>query len=104
MKAALSQENVELDERDFFDERFTEQELRELLGSRSASEIFSWRSPSFKKLGLKPEELDDDRLIQLMVEEPRLIRRPLIVVSEPQYQAIAPHLERLRACVLRSDR
>ncbi len=93
-----------MDERDFFQERFTEEELRELLGNRPASEIFSWRSPSFKKLGLKPEDLDNDRLIQLMVEEPRLIRRPLIVVSESQYQVMAPHLETLRVCVLHSDR
>ena len=103
MKASLSQKAIELDERDFFQERFSEEELRALLGGRPASDIFSWKSPSFKKLGLKPEDLGDDRLIQLMVEEPRLIRRPLIVVSEPEYQAMAPQLETLRACVLRSD-
>ena len=59
MKAELSQKDVELTERDFFQDGFSEQELRELLGGVSASEVFSWRSPSFKKLSLKPDDLDD---------------------------------------------
>ena len=72
---------MELDERDFFQDRFSEEELRRLIGGRAASEIFSWNSPSFKKLGLERDELGDDELIRLMLEEPRLIRRPLIQVG-----------------------
>ena len=76
------QKGVELDERDFFQEGLSEQELRSLLGDRSASDFFSWNSPSFKRLGLDRDALDDDRLIGLMLQEPRLIRRPLITVEE----------------------
>lgn len=72
------QKGLELEERDFFDNPFTEEELRHLLGDTPPSDVFSWKSPSFKKLGLSQEELDDDRLIALMLQEPRLIRRPLI--------------------------
>ncbi len=75
------QEGVELEERDFFADPLSEQELRELIGDRPASHVFSWNSPSFKKLGLSREDLDDDRLIQLMLDEPRLIRRPLVQVG-----------------------
>ena len=82
MKASLSQEGVELDERDFFRDRFTESELRQVLGDTPASAIFSYRSPSVKKMGLNPEELSDDDLIRLMLEEPRLIRRPLVKVGD----------------------
>lgn len=78
----LTQKGVELNERDFFQDRFTEGELRRLIGDRPVSDYFSWKSPSFKKLGLDREGLDDDRLVRLMVEEPRLIRRPLIVVGD----------------------
>jgi arsenate reductase-like glutaredoxin family protein len=81
VKAELSQEGVELNERDFFKDGFTEQELRELLGDVPPSEIFSWRSPSFKKLNLEREKLTEDDLVRLMIEEPRLIRRPLVVVD-----------------------
>ena len=69
---------MSFDERDFFANPFTIEELRDLIGSRPVSDYFSWRSPSFRKLGVSRDELDDDRMLQLMVDEPRLIRRPLI--------------------------
>jgi arsenate reductase-like glutaredoxin family protein len=79
--ASLAQNGIEMEERDFFKERFTEKELRALLGDTSASEIFSWRSPSFRKTGLERENLSEDDLIRMMIEEPRLIRRPLLLVN-----------------------
>lgn len=82
MKASLSQVGVDLDERDFFRDRFTESELRQLLGDTPASDVFSYRSPSVKKMGLVTDELTEDDLIRLMVDEPRLIRRPLIKVGD----------------------
>ena len=81
MRASLLQEGVELEERDFFADPLSEQELRCLIGNRPAGQIFSWNSPSFKKLGVTREGLDDDSLIQLMLGEPRLIRRPLVQVG-----------------------
>jgi arsenate reductase-like glutaredoxin family protein len=67
--------------RDFFVDRFSEDELRGIFGDRPASEFFSWVSPSFRKLGVPRDSLSDDQLIALMLEQPRLIRRPLIVVN-----------------------
>ena len=81
MRAWLSQVNVKLEERDFFKERFSEQEIRDLIDDRPVSEFFSWVSPSFKKLGVGRSALDDNQLIAMMLEQPRLIRRPLIVVN-----------------------
>lgn len=81
MKAELSQKGLDPEERDFFKETFSEQELRDILGDTPPSDIFSWRSPSVKKMGLTKDELSDDQLISLMLEEPRLIRRPLIQVN-----------------------
>ena len=82
MRASLSQRGVELAERDFFRDRFTQEELRELLVKRPPSELFSWKSPSFKALGLEAEQRNDDDLIRLMLQEPRLIRRPLVRVGD----------------------
>ena len=78
MKAELSQAGVEMDERDFFADPFSADELREIIGERSAADFFSWRSPSFRKLGVDRASLSEERMIELMVNEPRLIRRPLI--------------------------
>ena len=82
MRGALIGSGAELKERDFFKEAFTEVELRELLGNTPASEIFSWRSPSVKKMGLNKDALNEEELIKLMLGEPRLVRRPLIRVGD----------------------
>ena len=78
MKASLSQDGIELNERDFFKDAFTEAELRDLLGDTPPADVFSWRSPSARKLALDKNTVSPDELIRLMTEEPRLIRRPLI--------------------------
>lgn len=72
---------MELSERDFFKDGFSDAELRDLLGDTRPAEVFSWRSPSARKLGLDRDTATDDELIRLMLEEPRLIRRPLIQVE-----------------------
>ena len=73
---------MNVEERDFFKDEFTEEELRELLGDTPPSDIFSWRSPSARTLKLDREKVSADELIRLMVEQPRLIRRPLIHTGE----------------------
>ena len=82
MKAELSQSGVELDERDFFADPFTAEELKDLIGGAPVSDYFSWRSPSFRKLDLKRDDMSDNQMLELMAEEPRLIRRPLIMTPE----------------------
>ena len=72
---------MEFEERDFFKESFSEDEIRELVKGKALSEVFSWRSPSFKAMGLEQETLSPDDLIRLMAQEPRLIRRPLTKVG-----------------------
>lgn len=44
--------------------------------------MFSWRSPSAKPFRAQRGELSDDRLIDLMLEEPRLIRRPILITGK----------------------
>jgi len=50
----------------------------ELIKGKSPSEMFNFRSPGFKQLGLEREKLSDSELIEFMLKEPRLIRRPVI--------------------------
>jgi regulatory protein spx len=78
----LSQKGVEIVERDFFRDVFTEEELGALIGDRPVSEYFSFRSPSFRKMGLDKDQLSDVQLLKMMVEEPRLVRRPLIQTGD----------------------
>ena len=55
--------------------------MRDLLGDTPPADVFSWRSPSARKLGLDKDTVSPDELVSLMVDEPRLIRRPLIQVE-----------------------
>lgn len=65
--------------RDFFKERLTEQELRELLGGLPPADAVAWRSPRAKALGLDPSRPPPPQeLLRLMLEVPHLIRRPVI--------------------------
>ena len=44
-------------------------------------ELFSARSPSVAKLGLDPAAMTEAQMLEWMVKEPRLIRRPLLLVD-----------------------
>jgi arsenate reductase-like glutaredoxin family protein len=76
---------VEINDRDFFKTPFTRSEIDALLQKKHASEMFSFRSPSFKSLGLDPAKLKDNDLIDLMLKEPRLIRRPIAKIGRNVY-------------------
>ncbi len=41
--------------------------------------MFSWNSPSAKGLKDRRGEILDEELVRLMAEEPRLIRRPMLI-------------------------
>lgn len=57
--------------------------MRALLKSLNLTprQIVSLKSPAYKKLGLDQRAVSDDELLALMAQEPRLIRRPLVVVD-----------------------
>ena len=77
----LLQKGLDLEERDYFKETFSEGEILDLAATVSLSELFARRSPSLKKLGLAGQELPDAQMLKLMLEEPRLIRRPLVKIG-----------------------
>ena len=56
----LLQNGVEVQDRDYFQEKFTADELR----------------------ALNADDLSEDRMLELMLEEPRLVRRPLIKLGD----------------------
>ncbi len=81
-KEFLSQRGVALREREFFKERLSETELRELLGATPPTEAFAWRSPRAKAMSLDPKSPPaSDELIRLMLEVPYFIRRPMIHIG-----------------------
>ena len=78
----LLQNGRELEERDFFKDRFTEEEIRSLASMVGLPDMFAWRSPSIKQMGLAGQDIGEDEMVQLMLQEPRLVRRPLIKLGD----------------------
>jgi arsenate reductase-like glutaredoxin family protein len=76
---------VAINERDFFKNPFSRAEIVDLLGDKPASEMFNFKSPSFKQLGLEQDKLDNENLINLMLKEPRLVRRPVVRIGSNVY-------------------
>ena len=76
------QNEVTLQERDYFKEPFTEEEIREIAAVSGIDQIFARRSPSLKQMGLAGQDLSEDEIVGLMLKEPKLLRRPLIRVGD----------------------
>jgi arsenate reductase-like glutaredoxin family protein len=76
---------VEFNDRDFFKNSFSRFEIEDLLKGKQVSEMFNFKSPSFKAMGLDRDKLKDEELIKLMLKEPRLIRRPVVRIDDEVY-------------------
>ena len=84
-KEFLSLKNIGINERDFFKDTFDRKEIEQLLQGKTAADMFNFRSPSFKKLGMEKDVLSDNDLIALMLKEPRLVRRPVVRIKGEVY-------------------
>lgn len=75
------QNEIAVNERDYFKEPFSEAEIREMAGIAGIDQIFARRSPSLKQMGLAGQELSEDEMVRLMLQEPKLVRRPMMKVG-----------------------
>ncbi len=86
------QEGVPFARRDYFKDRFTVDELRELLAGLGLRprEVLSRRSRAYKELiGDREAGLTDGEVLDLMVAEPTLLRRPLVAAGGRSSASIA---------------
>ncbi|MEV0664304.1 arsenate reductase family protein [Actinomadura luteofluorescens] len=83
-KAALDEAGVRYTERRYLDEPPTAQELDEVLARIGAEpwDVARLNEPIAKELGLKDLERDRARWIEVMVANPVLIQRPIVVADE----------------------
>jgi len=79
---ALEQTGASFERIDIFRTPLGVDDLKGLLGGRPVSDLFSWKSPQAKARGVTPGSRSDEELLELMHQEPRLIRRPLVRVGE----------------------
>ncbi|MGB8001224.1 MAG: Spx/MgsR family RNA polymerase-binding regulatory protein [Anaerobacillus sp.] len=79
-KAWLKENDVEFEERHLFKETPSIEELKEIitLSTEGIEEILARRSSSFKKLNVDIEDLSLTEMLELMHNEPKLLRRPIM--------------------------
>ena len=75
------QNELSLEERDYFKEPLSEEEVREMAGLAGIDQIFAKRSPSLKNMGLAGQQLSEDEMVRLMLQEPKLVRRPMMRIG-----------------------
>ena len=79
-QAWLDDHDVAYERRDYFRDRFTRDELSAVLSSAGLTprDVLSKRARAYKEL-VGDRYLTDDQLLDLMIEEPTLLRRPLVI-------------------------
>ncbi len=74
---------TDIDKRDFFKDPFSETELKKIIkmSGKKPSELLRKRDKMYKELDLENSKKTDIQIINLMVEHPGLILRPIIVTE-----------------------
>lgn len=79
--AALKSSGTDYTYRDYFRDRFSREELTMILvrAGLSPRDVLSRRSKVYQARAEEIDAVDDDALLSLMLEEPTLLRRPLVI-------------------------
>ena len=80
-KSWLEEQGLEYEEQNIFHEPLTKNEIKEILmlTDEGTEEIISYRSQAYQNLEADIDTLSMNELLDLFVEEPSLIRRPIIM-------------------------
>lgn len=80
-KKILKDAGYILHERDLLSENWTPERLRPFFASKQVSEWFNPSAPRIKSGEVMPEHMHADQALAMMVADPLLIRRPLMVTE-----------------------
>jgi len=88
---------VDLDERDYAKAALSAAELKALFAGRDPRDFLNPRSPAFKAMGLASKSLTPNEALALMVKEPNLIKRPIVIAGKEMIAGF--DRDRLRAAL-----
>lgn len=75
----MQAKKVEFEEREYGKKPFTEKELRELVGDLPVEAILNSRNELYRERNMKQRPPAQEEAIKLILKEPNLLRRPVIV-------------------------
>lgn len=78
---------ADVEKRDFFKEPFSESELRKIIKmtGKKPLELLRKRDKMYKQLELEKNKKTDEQIIKLMVKNPGLILRPIVIVKNKAF-------------------
>jgi Spx/MgsR family transcriptional regulator len=78
----LQAKKVAFEEREYGKNPFTEKELRDLIGDEPVANILNSRNELYRARNMKQKPPSKEEAIKLMLKEPNLLRRPVIVIGK----------------------
>ena len=75
----MQKKKVDLEEREYGKNPFTEKELRELIGDGPVEPFLNTRTPLYRERNMKQKPPSKDEAIKLMAKDPNLLKRPVII-------------------------
>lgn len=74
----------DIEKRDFFKDPFSEKELKKIINmsGKKPQELLRKRDRMYKELNLEDKKYSDSQIIKLMLENPGLIMRPIIITKD----------------------
>lgn len=80
-KTLLTAAGHQVEAHNILEEKWTKERLRWFFNNRPIKDWFNPSAPRIKSGEINPEQIDAETALNLMLEEPLLIRRPLIQVG-----------------------
>jgi Spx/MgsR family transcriptional regulator len=78
----LQAKKVAFEEREYGKNPFTEKELRDLIGDEPVANILNSRNELYRARNMKQKPPSKEEAIRLILKEPNLLRRPVIVIGK----------------------
>ena len=73
---------MDYEPRDYARKPLTADDIRAIAGPHSLREVMNPRSPSFRKLGIERDTIDEAQALELMQGNQNLVRRPTLAVGD----------------------
>ena len=70
---------VDFEEREYGKNPFTEKELRDIMGDDPIEPFLNTRTPLYRERNMKQKPPSKDEAIKLMLKDPNLLKRPVII-------------------------
>jgi arsenate reductase len=75
----LQAKKVDFEEREYGKNPFTEKELRDIIGDDPIEPFLNTRTPLYRERNMKQKPPSKDEAIKLMLKDPNLFKRPVII-------------------------